>query len=422
MTPEEREANRATLCAALDEHYGTPKCGYLTREEIMFTNDRLGLPFPHFLINSENKAGRCMYFYPAKNDPAVAKTSKVAKFKAPKVSVDSKVAESLTAEMHLVVSSVDAPSVGEFTKKAVSTDVDLIPRKDPVFVPYGVAVPLKNILRSGMFFPTLISGLSGNGKTYTPRQICAILKRPVLRVNLTDETDEDDLIGGFRLIEGETKFFKGPVIRAMEMGAVLLLDEIDLANPARIMCLQSILEGSDYLIKKTGERVTPQPGFTVVATANTKGQGSDDGRFIGTNVLNEAFLERFPVTFEQDYPPQAIECRILNKMNSVELGIDADVAAEFITNIVAWANVTRNAFKHGACSELISTRRLTHILKSFAIFGDKLQAIQFCVNRFDDETKASFLDLYAKIDSGVDMAALDAMLGADAPATDEGEW
>jgi MoxR-like ATPase len=249
-----------------------------------------------------------------------------------------------------------------------------------------------------MFYPMFITGLSGNGKTYMVEQACAKAKRDMIRVNFTVETDEDDLIGGFRLVDGDTKFFKGPVIKAMEQGAVLLCDEIDLANPAKVMCLQSILEGKGYFIKKTGEYIQPAAGFTVVSTANTKGQGSDDGRFIGTNILNEAFLERFPVTVEQEYPSVSIEKKILEKV-AVSLNHDNDDSFEFVAKLVDWADIIRKTFMDGGVDEIISTRRLVHIIKAYAIFNDRMTAIEMCTNRFDDETKTSFSDLYTKVDA-----------------------
>jgi hypothetical protein len=274
---------------------------------------------------------------------------------------------------------------------------NLIPSVDPLFVPFGNYKTVEKIIKSGMFYPVYVTGLSGNGKTFSIEQACAKTKREVIRVNFTLETDEDDLIGGFRLVNGETKFFKGPVIAAMEKGAVLLLDEIDLANPAKIMCLQSILEGKGYFIKKTGEFITPADGFTVVATGNTKGKGSEDGRFIGTNVMNEAFLERFPITCEQDYPTPAIEKKILGKVfESLEV---TDI--EYCEKLVDWADIIRKTFYDGGVDEVISTRRLVHIAKAYSIFGDRMTAIDMCINRFDEDTKTSFRELYAKIDSGV---------------------
>jgi MoxR-like ATPase len=231
-------------------------------------------------------------------------------------------------------------------------------------------------------------------------QACAANKREVIRVNFTVETDEDDLIGGFRLVNGETKFFKGPLIKAMERGAVLLADEIDLANPAKVMCMQSILEGKGYFIKKTGEYITPADGFTVIATANTKGKGSDDGRFIGTNILNEAFLERYPITCEQEYPPATTERKILEKV-AVSLGHDNDDSFEFLAKLVDWADIIRKTFMDGGVDEIISTRRLVHIVRAYAIFNDRMTAIEMCTNRFDEETKLAFRDLYTKLDDQV---------------------
>lgn len=280
---------------------------------------------------------------------------------------------------------------------------NLIPEKDPLFVPFGNFSSLKKILSARLFYPTFITGMSGNGKTFSVEQACAQLKREVIRVNFTVETDEDDLIGGFRLVQGETRFFKGPVIKAMEMGAVLLLDEIDLGNPAKIMCLQSILEGKGYFIKKTGEYIKPSSGFTVIATANTKGKGSDDGRFIGANVLNEAFLERFPVTCEQEYPTVAIEKRILNSVFG-DLGL---TDPDFAEKLVDWADIIRKTFYDGGIDEVISTRRLVHIAKAYKIFGDRMTAIDMCINRFDEDTKASFRDLYTKLDADVEVGASD---------------
>jgi MoxR-like ATPase len=289
---------------------------------------------------------------------------------------------------------------------------NLIPDKDGLFVPFGNFKTVKQVIQSKMFYPVFVTGLSGNGKTFSVEQACAQTKREVIRVNFTVETDEDDLIGGFRLVNGETKFFKGPVIKAMERGAVLLLDEIDLGNPAKIMCLQSILEGKGYFIKKTGEYIKPTSGFTVVATANTKGKGSDDGRFIGTNILNEAFLERFPVTFEQDYPSVAIEIKILESVFD-DLGVKDK---EFVKKLVDWADIIRKTFYDGGVDEIISTRRLVHIAKAFSIFGDRMTAIEMCTNRFDDDTKQSFMELYSKIDSDVE---IDSEVQTETSTTDE---
>jgi len=273
---------------------------------------------------------------------------------------------------------------------------NLIPDKDPNFVPFGNFSDVKKIISSKMFYPTFITGLSGNGKTVSVEQACATLNRELIRVNITIETDEDDLIGGFRLINGATVWHDGPVIQALNRGAVLLLDEVDLASN-KILCLQSILEGKGVFLKKIGKFVEPAKGFNIIATANTKGKGSDDGRFIGTNVLNEAFLERFALTFEQEYPTVAIETKILQKASG-NLGV---LDEEFCVNLSNWADIIRRTFKDGGIDEVISTRRLVHIIRAFAIWQDRMKAIKVCVNRFDEETKQSFIELYDKIDADV---------------------
>ena len=274
---------------------------------------------------------------------------------------------------------------------------NLIPLKDDTFVKFGNFGDIKKIIQSRLFYPTFITGLSGNGKTFSVEQACAQLGRELIRVNITIETDEDDLIGGFRLVDGNTVWHNGPVIEALERGAILLLDEIDLASN-KILCLQSILEGKGVFLKKIGRRVDPASGFNVIATANTKGKGSDDGRFIGTNVLNEAFLERFPVTLEQAYPTPAQEKNILMKLSE-----DTD----FCTRLVDWADIIRKTFYDGGIDEIISTRRLVHIIRAHNIFGDKAKAIQVCVNRFDDETKQAFMELYDKVDADFQMPVQD---------------
>jgi len=275
---------------------------------------------------------------------------------------------------------------------------NLIPEKDDTFVKFGNFNDIKKIIQSRLFYPTFITGLSGNGKTFGVEQVCAQLGRELIRVNITIETDEDDLIGGFRLVNGETAWHNGPVIEALERGAILLLDEIDLASN-KILCLQSVLEGKGVFLKKIGKFVKPTSGFNVVATANTKGKGSDDGRFIGTNVLNEAFLERFPVTFEQEYPSVANEVKILEKVAQT-LGVND---SNFCKRLADWADIIRKTFYDGGIEEIISTRRLVHIIRAYSIFNDKAKAIQVCVNRFDDETKQSFLELYDKVDADFKM-------------------
>ena len=290
-------------------------------------------------------------------------------------------------------------TIAEQLEQSIQSPVkeNLIPEKDDTFVSFGSFSDVKKIISSRLFYPVFITGLSGNGKTFCVEQACAQLGREIIRVNITIETDEDDLIGGFRLVNGETVWHNGPVIEALERGAVLLLDEVDLASN-KILCLQSILEGNGVFLKKIGKYVKPAVGFNVIATANTKGKGSDDGRFIGTNILNEAFLERFPITFEQSYPSAKVESDILRKVAEQLDCYDAD----FIDRLVAWGEIIRKTFYDGGVDEIISTRRLVHIIRAFSIFKKRTKAIEVCVNRFDDETKASFLELYAKIDATVD--------------------
>ena len=275
-----------------------------------------------------------------------------------------------------------------------AVEQNLVPEKDANFVAFGNFSDVKKIVQSGMFYPTFITGLSGNGKTFGVEQACAQLKRELIRINITIETDEDDLIGGFRLVNGETVWHNGPVVEAMERGAVLLLDEIDLASN-KILCLQSVLEGKGLFLKKIGRFIQPAAGFNVIATANTKGKGSDDGRFIGTNVLNEAFLERFPITFEQEYPTAALETKLLKKY-AHSVGINDD---NFCKRLCDWGDIIRKTFYEGGVDEVISTRRLVHIIRAYSIFGDKTKAVNICLNRFDNETKQAFIDLYDKIDA-----------------------
>ena len=295
---------------------------------------------------------------------------------------------------------VAEPVAQEAVMNLIATNMEiqnLVPSAFEGFVPWGHFATIKKIVESGMFYPVFVTGLSGNGKTLMIEQIPAKLKKELIRVNITIETDEDDLLGGFRLINGETKFVPGPVIEAMERGCTLLLDECDLGSN-KLLALQPVLEGKGVYLKKVNKWITPKEGFNVMATANTKGKGSEDGRFIGTNILNEAFLERFAITIEQPYANAATEKKIIlgsmQKYNKVD--------EEFATNLVTWAEVIRKTFFEGGVDELISTRRLDHIAKAYAIFDDKMKSIELCVSRFDEDTKESFIDLYTKIDAGVD--------------------
>ena len=298
-------------------------------------------------------------------------------------------------EVEKIEKAYASPSVESVAEK------NLVPETDDTFVKFGSFADVKKILQSKQFYPTFITGLSGNGKTFSVEQACAQLGRELIRVNITIETDEDDLIGGFRLIDGCTVWHNGPVVEALQRGAILLLDEVDLASN-KILCLQSILEGKGVFLKKIGKFVKPTTGFNVLATANTKGKGSDDGRFIGTNVLNEAFLERFCVTFEQQYPSPTTEFKIL-VAKAIEVGLangDAEVNqhSDFCQRLVDWADIIRKTFYDGGIDEVISTRRLTHIIRAYSIFANKEKAVNMCLNRFDDETKQSFLELYDKVD------------------------
>ena len=353
------------------EKFGTNE---LTVSQLKEANKKFGCKYaPQWLIkNSDYKIGKSLFKLPTENDVVETKSSGESEKVLP--------ASKISKEAAFVVSSL----VG-----------DIVPKKDPVFVSFGNYPDLKSIIKSNMFYPVFITGLSGNGKTMGVTQACAEAKKELIRVNITIETDEDDLLGGYRLKDGQTVWQNGPVIEAMERGATLLLDEIDLASN-KIMCLQPILEGSGIFVKKINKFVKPKNGFNVIATANTKGQGSDDGKFIGTNVLNEAFLERFPITFEQKYPSASIEEKIL--VNTLAKSGKKD--KDFCKKLVTWADVIRKTYFDGGVDEIISTRRLVHIIQAYSIFNKKVKAIEVCTNRFDDDTKNSFMELYTKVDAG----------------------
>ena len=351
----------------------------ITRPEIMLVMEERGQDHPSWI--KKLKTGvRGEYFLPAANGMYGS------------VDLVEAVNSAITTVNETVASVQMAPSaVGVMDEQD-----SYIPEKFVGYVPWGNFNTVKDVIKSKIFYPLFITGLSGNGKTLMVQEVCARLNREYVRANITIETDEDDLIGGFRLLNGETVWHDGPVVTAMKRGALLLLDEIDLASN-KIMCLQPVLEGSSIYIKKIGKWVHPAKGFNVIATANTKGQGSDDGRFIGTNIMNESFLERFPVTIEQSYPTSKMEEKILNN----EFAKHDKVENEFSGNLVKWADVIRKTFYEGGVDEIISTRRLVHIVNAFAIFEDKMKAISMCISRFDSETKESFLDLYSKVDAGV---------------------
>ena len=372
--------NKKQLVEALFAKYGKTE---LTRSEINSYIDDNGLKNPGWLKSDKYKIGRGVYTLPVDGNDV----SPVVKEVKQKSKVETAESVDTVNKAAMIISSLTG---------------NIVPTKDDVFVPWGHFKDIKSIVSSKQFYPIFITGLSGNGKTMNVQQACAQCKRECIRVNITIETDEDDLLGGYRLQDGQTVWQNGPVIEAMERGALLLLDEIDLASN-KIMCLQPILEGNGVFLKKINKFVQPANGFNVIATANTKGQGSDDGKFIGTNVLNEAFLERFPITVEQSYPTNKIENKILdNVMSDKKLTRKQD--EKFATDLVNWADIIRKTFYEGGVDEIISTRRLVHIVEAFSIFKNKMKAIEMCTNRFDLDTKTSFLDLYTKIDGGEDVA------------------
>jgi len=351
--------------------YGLFNKDVLTKKELIQANKKFGCKYaPQWLIkNKDYKVDKATFRLPLDGD---IKKTEVAKSTNDNVEIRKEAA--------YIVSSLTG---------------DIVPKKDVTFVPFGNYPDIKSIIKSGKFYPVFVTGLSGNGKTMSILQACAEAKKECIRVNVTIETDEDDLLGGYRLKDGQTVWQNGPVIEAMERGALLLLDEIDLASN-KIMCLQPILEGSGVFVKKINKFVKPKEGFNVVATANTKGQGSEDGKFIGTNILNEAFLERFPVTFEQRYPNTKTEEKILN--NVLESTGKKDT--NYVNKLVTWADVIRKTYFEGGVDEIISTRRLVHIVQAYSIFSNKVKAIELCTNRFDEDTKTSFVDLYTKVDAG----------------------
>jgi len=341
-----------------------------SRPEIVEIQQGLDIPYPHWFFR-ENKVGYNKYAVDA---------------------AGLKIVQSNNAPVPTPAPVQDEKLVTQ-AKLAVKVD-NLIPVVDPTYVAFGFHRDLAKIVKSGLFYPTFISGLSGNGKTTMVEQICAKLKREAIRVNISVETDEDDLIGGNTLVDGNVVYREGPVLTAMKRGAVLILDELDRGSN-KLMCLQAILEGKPYFNKKTGEMVHPSAGFNVVATANTKGRGSDDGKFISAQILDEAFLERFAITIEQKFPSESQEKRIvMGKMHRV-----GKVDEDFAEKLVRWADVIRKTFAEGAIDDLVSTRRIEHIVNAYAMFDDRLKAIEMCVNRFDEDTRAAFIDLYTKVDA-----------------------
>ena len=374
----------------------------LTRSEINDFVKSGKIKNPSWLKQDQYKVARGVYSLPIEGND-----------------ISSKVKEEIQSELP---KNETAPTVDTVNKAAFivsSLTGNIVPAKDNVFVPWGYFKDIKSIITSKQFYPIFITGLSGNGKTMNVSQACAQAKRECIRVNITIETDEDDLLGGYRLQEGQTVWQNGPVIEAMERGAILLLDEIDLASN-KIMCLQPILEGNGVFLKKINKFIKPAPGFNVIATANTKGQGSNDGKFIGTNILNEAFLERFPITVEQAYPTNKIESKILTNVMS-EKGLTKKDDEKFANNLITWADIIRKTFYEGGVDEIISTRRLVHIVEAYTIFKNKMKAIEMCTNRFDVDTKTSFMDLYSKVDGGEDVTTWNSPVLEDEPDSDDSE-
>ena len=354
--------NQKSFVTAAEDIFGVN--AVLSRDDIQRVVEEKSISFPYWLVTkSEYRAERGHY-------------------QLPNIGTKPKVQE---PEFEVAL----AAQVLEFKQPKLVDDSDVsIPVKYPDYVPFGFYKDLTNIIRINMYYPVFITGLSGNGKTLMVEQVCATLNRECIRVNISIETDESDLLGGPTLVNGNVVNRDGPVITAMKRGAILLIDEVDRGSN-KLMCLQGILEGKPYYNKKNGEMVYPKNGFNVIATANTKGRGSEEGRYL-SQILDDAFLERFPITVEQEYPDAKTEKKILSPL------IDDK---EFVDHLVQWADIVRQSFDQGAVDEIISTRRLVHIAKAFKIFGDRMKAIELCVSRFDAETKTAFLDLYSKVDA-----------------------
>jgi len=361
--------NQTAFVKAAEDLFGTGSI--LTRDGIQHVIEENDLSFPHwFVTKSEYRVDRGRYKLP---DIGTKK-----QMKQPEPELEVSLAQVLEFKQPKLVDESDVS----------------IPVKHPDYVPFGFYKDLRNIIKSSMFYPVFITGLSGNGKTLMVEQVCAELTRECIRVNISIETDESDLLGGPTLVDGNVVNRDGPVITAMKRGAILLIDEVDRGSN-KLMCLQGILEGKPYYNKKNGEMVYPQNGFNVIATANTKGRGSEEGRYL-SQILDDAFLERFPITVEQEYPDVKTEKKILDPLIA-----DKD----FVEKLTQWADIVRQSFDQGAVDEIISTRRLVHIAKAFKIFGDRMKAIELCVSRFDADTKMAFLDLYSKVDAKVDAPA-----------------
>ena len=365
--------------------------GVLSRSDVFkLSKETHNIGWPSWFLRSPYKIGKGMFKLPSPDGILdIEDTSEISEESSIVSLATNSTAAMKTEEVSMATNVIEFPNTDKES---------YVPSRVREYVKFGHYGDVKTIKKSGQFYPVFITGLSGNGKTMMIEQVHAELKKELFRVNITIETDEDDLIGHYALVDGKTVWQDGPVTMAMERGATLLLDEVDLASN-KIMCLQPVLEGNPLLIKKEGRIVRPKEGFTVMATANTKGKGSEDGRFIGTNILNEAFLERFPITVEQEYPSVSVERKIIIKLME-SLGCED---SEFAGKLVDWADLIRKTFYDGGVDEIIATRRLVHIVQAFSIFNNRMKAIAMCVARFDDQTKETFMDLYSKLDDKVSM-------------------
>jgi hypothetical protein len=365
--------NAKSFVVACEKIFGAK--AVVSRDDITRIVNESGAPYPYWLVTkSEYRFGRGQYKVPASGE---------------------KVVKQEIVEQEEELATVDMAQVLSFRQpKLIDESDSCVPEKFPDYVPFGFFKDLRNIINSKQFYPVFVTGLSGNGKTLMVEQVCAELKRECIRVNISIETDESDLLGGPTLVNGNVVYRDGPVLQAMKRGAVLLIDEVDRGSN-KLMCLQGIMEGKPHYNKKSGEMVHAKHGFTVIATANTKGRGSDEGKYL-SQILDDAFLERFPITVEQEYPDAKTEKKILAPLIK---------DSQFVDHLIQWADVVRRSYDEGATDEMISTRRLVHIAKAYEIFNDRMKAITLCVNRFDEETKMACLDLYSKVDSSVESPA-----------------
>jgi hypothetical protein len=376
--------NAKQFIVACEQVFGSETI--ITRDGITQICNESGAPYPYWLVTkAQYRYDRGQYKVPPSGEKIVKSSQKIVK----QTEQDCK-----EPEMEMAYQTNTAQVLEFRQPKLIDDSEPAVPQKWPDYVPFGFYKDMKNIISSKSFYPIFVTGLSGNGKTLMVEQVCAELNRECIRVNISVETDESDLLGGPTLVNGNVVNRDGPVLIAMKRGAVLLIDEVDRGSN-KLMCLQGIMEGKPHYNKKSGEMVYPKDGFTIIATANTKGRGSDEGKYL-SQILDDAFLERFPITVEQEYPDAKTEKKILSPLLD-----DKD----FVENLCQWADVVRKSYQEGATDEIISTRRLVHIAKAYGIFKDRMKAITLCVNRFDEETKMAFLDLYSKVDSSVESPA-----------------